>query len=200
MSKFLLLSLVICYCSHQIAAFKVNLYKQLSVRLFAGFGKQVQSSDSIEKKSSLDGSSKCTCGSGLNYIDCCQSYHKAGGGSDSVALIRSRYSAYSNDDPDYIIGTTSKTCSDYSAFMDSPINPANSLKRWTKSIRSSIITDYYQCRMEVVSSEVSDTSAKILWRHLAIRKADNVMYPIEETSTLVKSGDKWYYESGVVQR
>ena len=48
----------------------------------------------------------CPCSSGDQYQDCCQPFHEGRLPETALQLMRSRYSAYSLDLPDYIIETT----------------------------------------------------------------------------------------------
>jgi hypothetical protein len=56
--------------------------------------------------------------------------------------------------------------------------------------------------MEVDSMVIGENGvdASVKWRHLAIRKGDNLMFPIEEVSALLKTEDKWTYVKGDVVR
>ena len=48
----------------------------------------------------------CPCKSQKNYEECCKHYHIGGNPPTALALMRSRYSAYSLGLADYIIKTT----------------------------------------------------------------------------------------------
>lgn len=168
-----------------------------ATHLNAGFGKLP---DAVVVKT-VAPDEKCMCGSGVIYETCCKAYHE-GSLNDPSSLIRSRYSAYATSNIDYIISTTSKTSSDHIAFIDTPIAPTNGLKRWAKSIRSNMLDQYRYVRMEVDSMVTSENGveASVKWRHLAIRKGDNLMFPIEEVSALLKTEGKWTYVKGDVVR
>ena len=86
--------------------------------------------------------------------------------------------------------------------MDTPIAPGNGLKRWAKSIKTNMIDEYTYVRMEIDNIEIdtNDIDASVTWRHLAIRKTDNVMYPIEEKSVLSLADGVWSYVKGEVTR
>jgi SEC-C motif domain protein len=57
---------------------------------------------------------KCACGSGLSYDRCCSQWHKKGEGPiDPILLIKSRYSAFAYNLPEYIIKTTSTEGPEY---------------------------------------------------------------------------------------
>lgn len=50
--------------------------------------------------------SLCPCLSGLNYQECCQPLHQGTPADSAEQLMRSRYSAYTLADIDYIVNTT----------------------------------------------------------------------------------------------
>ena len=55
--------------------------------------------------------------------------------------------------------------------------------------------------MEVVDVQIEQNNAFITFHQLAIRKSDNVMYPTQEVSTLVRADSgQWLYEKGDVTR
>jgi SEC-C motif-containing protein len=57
---------------------------------------------------------KCACGSGLSYDRCCSQWHTKGEGPiDPILLIKSRYSAFAYNLPEYIIKTTSTEGPEY---------------------------------------------------------------------------------------
>eukprot|EP00802_Teleaulax_amphioxeia_P013186 Tamp_13235.p1 GENE.Tamp_13235~~Tamp_13235.p1 ORF type:complete len:231 (+),score=45.99 Tamp_13235:60-695(+) len=57
---------------------------------------------------------KCACGSGLSYGRCCSQWHERGEGPiDPILLIKSRYSAFAYNLPEYIIKTTSPDGPEY---------------------------------------------------------------------------------------
>ena len=65
-----------------------------------------------------------------------------------------------------------------------------------------MLDQYRYVRMEVDSMVTSENGveASVKWRHLAIRKGDNLMFPIEEVSALLKTEGKWTYVKGDVVR
>ena len=61
--------------------------------------------------------------------------------------------------------------------------------------------DYRFVRTEIVDSSIDQNQAKVTFRQLAIRKTDNVMYPTQEVSSLVKAeSGQWLYVKGDVTR
>jgi uncharacterized protein YchJ len=142
----------------------------------AGFGKSkpvTADTDSSNPKQALGDSDKCRCGSQVMYKDCCQKSHLSKEAHTPESLIQSRYSAYASDDTDFIIATTSTLSPDYASFIDTPIAPQNGMKRWAKSIRQTMIADYFFTRFEIESVVIEQNDATVVWHHLAIRRQDN---------------------------
>lgn len=146
--------------------------------------------------------SNCPCGSGTSYGKCCSPFHSHEQEPlDPVALIRSRYSAYALENLDYIVETTSSNSPDYLAYIESPIGARNGKKKWIKDIRRNMIDTFAYVRMEVDSMEVeSDDCSIVYYRHLAIRKLDNIFYPILEKAYCRLTDGVWKYEKAEVQR
>lgn len=184
-----------------------------SMRLFAGFA-LVSSKGEVEGKQEddeeenrvleLTPESVCPCGSKLKYGVCCKPFHKdAAKTHDPISLIRSRYSAYSLENLDYVIGTTAASSPDYLAYIESPIGARNGRKKWVRDVKKNMIDSFAYVRMEIdgVEHNAEDSSrAVVSYRHLAIKKSDNVMYPILEKAYVVKTNGVWKYERGEVMR
>jgi SEC-C motif-containing protein len=155
----------------------------------------------IAKTSGLDDAMKCRCGSDVVYGNCCQPYHMMKTPiTNPIDLIKARYSAYAMNDMEFIIHTTSPTSNDYEHYMSSITSKEKTIRRWVKDLRFNFI-NFHMIRMEVVNSQVHAKNAQVTFRQLSIRKDDNLMYPTEETSTLVMSSEGvWLYEKGDVQR
>lgn len=49
--------------------------------------------------------SRCPCGTGLVYGECCARWHRGETAPTAEALIRSRYSAFAVGDADYLLAT-----------------------------------------------------------------------------------------------
>lgn len=148
--------------------------------------------------------SVCPCGSKLTYGACCKPLHKGvAKANEPISLIRSRYSAYALENLDYIIETTSTSSPDYLAYIESPIGARNGRKKWIKDVRKNMIDSFAYVRMEIddIQDDAADAARTVVsYRHLAIKKADNVMYPILEKAFLIKTDGVWFYEKGEVMR
>lgn len=173
--------------------------------LHAGFSTSSSSKSKSLNPSSFtipDSSSPCLCGSTKKYSECCESVHKNVGSATSPgSLIRSRYSAYTTNNAEFIIASTSKKSPDYISYVVESPSVERGLKNWAKQIRRNMIVEYAYVKCEIIEELYSSpTQVEVKFRHLAIRKADNIMFPVEETSLLVLEDDKWLYVSGNVQR
>lgn len=168
-----------------------------------GEQQQQQATNALARKK--EPTSQCPCGSGATYGDCCLPYHTlAQKALDPVALIRSRYSAYSLENVDYVVDTTSATSPDYLAYVESPVGARSGRKKWIKDVRKNMVDSFSYVHMEVDKVETSPEGdeASVFYRHLAISKVENTMYPIEERAYCVKdtASGAWYFEAATVQR
>ena len=191
--------------SYSLYSLRINHERNLIrtstfIKLNAGFGKTEIENGNVKKP--LNEDSKCSCGSQSKYNECCMKHHEKLKAESPSILIQTRYSAYASDNVDYIIATTSRLSPDYSAFLDTALAPQNGMKRWARSIRAGMIAEYFYTRFHIDNIEIQsdNLNAVVTWRHLAIRKLDNVMYPIKEVSHLERVNDSWFYIKGEVMR
>ncbi|EDM24135.1 YchJ family protein [Caminibacter mediatlanticus] len=122
--------------------------------------------------------SKCPCGSGLKYKNCCLNYHKGANPKNALILMKSRYSAYAVGDYKYIIKTTHKI---------SPYYEKN-MQEWIESIRDFSKSDFK--KLEVIDFVENENEAFVEFRAYI---DDFIM---QERSYFIKE-DKWYYVKGV---
>jgi uncharacterized protein YchJ len=124
--------------------------------------------------------------------------------SSASDLIRARFSAYASGDTRFIIDTTSVQSPDFEYYTSLPGSKEKNIKRWGRDITSSVIKDYFFVKVEVDSEALDageENVATVVFRHLAIQKGSNVMYPIQERATLVRDdGVVWKYVMGEVSR
>ena len=202
-----LLIVLLLIAAEPLLSFKFGAKeRQLSVTsplsMAGGFGK-IEGTDAKLKKP--EDSSDCPCGSGKSYADCCKSAHEYGMVTSSGAdLIRSRFSAYAIGDTEFIIGTSSEQSPDFQYYSALPGNTQKNFKRWGRDINTSMMKDYFFVKVEVDSEaldEGEDDISTVVFRHLAIQKGSNIMYPIQEKATLVRDdGVAWKYVMGEVGR
>ena len=150
----------------------------------------------------------CPCTSSLNYENCCKPYHSQSTEESSPAgVIRARYSAYAMRNYEYIIDSTSTTSTDFEYYESTTPTKEKARRKWVKDLKFNF-KDYHMVKMEIDCEEdIGDKeSATVTYRQLAIRIADNVMFPTQETSHLVLSpanGEgkrQWRYVRGDVAR
>jgi len=60
----------------------------------------------IRRKMKISKNTKCPCGSGKKYKDCCFRWHKITNAPNALLLMKSRFTAYAVGNAEYIIKTT----------------------------------------------------------------------------------------------
>jgi SEC-C motif domain protein len=126
---------------------------------------------------------KCPCSSGENYSNCCESFHKGALPSSAVQLMRSRYSAYAYDLPEYIIETTH------------PLNPGYRHEQvaWKKEISLFSRASSFK-KLEILDSQEKDDTATVTFvAHISQNGGDA---SFTEKSLFKKIDGKWLYHSG----
>ena len=118
--------------------------------------------------------SKCPCGSGKKYKECCFKFHKGSNPKNALELMKSRFSAYAVGEANYIIKTTHK---------NSPHFEENK-KEWIKSIKEFSKSEFK--KLEIINFIDGEKEAFVKFRAYI---DDCVM---EEKSRFIKK-DKWYY-------
>ena len=122
--------------------------------------------------------SKCPCGSGLKYKNCCYILHKGANPNDALTLMKSRYCAYAVGDANYIIKTTHNTSPHYE----------NNKEEWIKSIKEFSKSNFK--KLEIISFKEIENEAFVEF------KAYIDEFVMHERSYFIKE-DKWYYVKGV---
>ncbi|RUO26048.1 Zn-binding protein [Aliidiomarina minuta] len=116
----------------------------------------------------------CPCGSGKPYSSCCQRYHQDHAiPASPEALMRSRYTAFALKLADYLI--TSWHPSSCPADLDLDNSPT-----WLQ--------------LQVLSSSQHGDEGKVHFR--ALHTEGKGIGFLEEHSTFVREGQRWYYLSG----
>lgn len=125
----------------------------------------------------------CPCGSEKEYDHCCQIFHKGKRPKNALLLMRSRYSAYVLNIPDYIIQTTH------------PANPQYSENKlaWKQSISQfSLHTTFH--KLEVLDFKEKNTLATVTFTaHLSQEGNDSTF---TERSYFEKINNRWFYRGG----
>ncbi|MDO9138789.1 MAG: YchJ family protein [Methylobacter sp.] len=123
----------------------------------------------------------CRCGSGLNYAQCCGSFH-AGESKPvtALALMRSRFSAYALHDSGYLLET------------------------WDARVRPELI-DFSKENVDWLRLEIGGTKkggandAKGVVEFKAYYVQDGEEYVMNEVSQFVKRAGGWFYLDGRVK-
>ena len=197
----------LCSAVHAFTNF-VNFNRRASSTLSAGFGAAVGDSKSSNSnsKSLPAGDTTCPCASGRAYSNCCHPFHDpvAVASTDPVSVVRARYSAYKLGHLDYIVASTSPSSPDYVSYIESPIGARSGAAKWKKDLQKTMLDPYVYIRMEVDGSEPVDGeegAVVVQYRHLAIQKKDNTMYPVCERALLKRSPmGTWGYVKSDVSR
>ncbi len=129
----------------------------------------------------------CPCGSGNSYIDCCRPYHFGKRACDAVSLMRSRYTAFVLNLPDYLIQTTH------------PANPqANqNLLQWKKSLSQFSRNALFK-KLEVLDAKEWQDIATVTFTAYLSQKGQDSTFT--ERSYFEKFADQWLYRGGKVVR
>ncbi len=129
----------------------------------------------------------CPCCSGKPYSQCCQPFHKGVLPLNALALMRSRYSAYANQLPEYIIATTHPQHPQY--------HQNQSL--WEKQILQFCQQTEFQ-KLEILEFVDGQNEAWVTFTaHLQQNKKDGTFI---EKSHFVKLGKRWLYRDGEMKR
>jgi SEC-C motif-containing protein len=131
--------------------------------------------------------SSCPCGSGNAYAECCQPYHLGKAPENALALMKSRYSAYTHSIPEYIIYTTH------------PANPSfmKDTIAWTNQIMKFCKNTTFE-RLEILDFKDGAVNAFVIFKaHLKQKNQDATF---TEKSRFEKVADRWLYLDGQIIR
>jgi SEC-C motif-containing protein len=121
---------------------------------------------------------KCPCGSGEKYKNCCEKWHKIGSAPNALLLMKSRFTAYAIGNADYIIKTTHKTSPHYE----------KNINEWRKSIKQFSNSAFK--KLEILNFIDGEKEAYVEF------KAYIDDYVMHERSYFIKE-DKWYYVNAI---
>ena len=194
-----LLLLMVVVPSMSFFSSQGGMCKMFNTRCFAGFG---SAPEKVEQPTVAV--TTCPCSSGLQYDACCGPFHKKSQQlPDATSLMRSRYSAYALGNIEYIIDTTSPTSPDYISYVESPVGARSGKKKWEKDIRKNMLDMFVYVKMEIDGTDTVEGDSDrmtVQYRHLAIKKTDNTMFPISETALCQKIDGQWLYSKSDVAR
>lgn len=128
---------------------------------------------------------ECPCGSGRKYALCCGPFHQGALPESAVQLMRSRYSAYCLNLPDYLIQTTHPASPQF--------HPNRAL--WTQMISRFCQQTQFK-KLEVLHAEEKGDFATVTFTaHLSQNKED---LSYTERSYFDKVKGRWLYRSGLL--
>ncbi|MEW6707326.1 MAG: YchJ family metal-binding protein [Pseudomonadota bacterium] len=120
----------------------------------------------------------CPCGSGRAYPACCGRWHAGPEhlqAPDAEALMRSRYSAYVMDLPDYLLATW------HTSTRPGALQPGEPGLKWLG--------------LEVKRHVAQDADHAVV-EFVARSKLGGRAHRLHETSRFVREGGRWYYVDG----
>jgi peptide deformylase len=125
----------------------------------------------------------CPCGSHKEYDVCCRLFHRGGIAENALLLMRSRYSAYVLNIPEYIVLTTHPASPQYSDDKFS----------WKRSISQFSRGSSFH-RLEILDFKEQSTLATVTFTvHLSQKGKDATF---TERSHFEKIGSRWFYRTG----
>ncbi len=117
----------------------------------------------------------CRCCSGLNYVDCCKSYHQLQADAKTPeALMRSRYCAYALHLADYIVLTTHPNVRH--------LHQKETILAWAKANS--------WLKLEICAAQNNIVEFKAYYVH------QNSMHVHHERSIFLIHQQKWFYLEG----
>jgi peptide deformylase len=127
----------------------------------------------------------CPCSSGLSYTECCKRFHEGEWPENALQLMRSRYTAYQLNKPDYIIKTTHPGSPQYS----------NNLLSWKRSISNFSRNTQFN-RLEVLEFKEHNTLAVVTFTIYITQKGKDATFT--EKSYFEKLKGQWLYRGGQI--
>lgn len=128
----------------------------------------------------------CPCSSGNSYEECCKPYHQNKIPENALILMRSRYSAYALNLPDYIIRTTHPASPQYSENQFS----------WRRNI-TQFSKNFTFNTLEVLDFKEKSTVATVTFTaHLSQEERDATF---TERSYFEKNKGRWFYRGGQLE-
>lgn len=126
---------------------------------------------------------RCLCFSGKDYDLCCKPFHQGAIPEQALALMRSRYSAYALNIPEYIIETTHPASPQYS----------DNKFWWKKNISQFAKSCSFQ-NLEILDFKEKDTLAVVTFT--AYLSQDGHDATFTEKSYFEKNKNRWLYRGG----
>lgn len=125
----------------------------------------------------------CPCGTQKPYQDCCQPLHEGQLPTNALELMRSRYSAYSLNLPDYIIKTTHPASPQYN----------ENLQLWKREIIEFSQNTSFE-KLEIIDFKEEGELALVAFTAYISHAGKDAAFT--EASYFEKKGGKWLYLRG----
>lgn len=128
---------------------------------------------------------KCPCCSGKSYANCCKLFHKGKHAENALQLMRSRFTAYALDLPEYIIQTTH------------PANPQfiEDTFLWKKSISQFSKSSWFK-KLDILDFKEERSNATVTFVAHIYQGADDCTFTEKSYFELIDHD--WLYRSGQV--
>jgi len=126
---------------------------------------------------------QCPCSSGKDYEVCCKKYHQGAVPENALVLMRSRYSAYAFNLPEYIIATTHPASPQYS----------DNMFIWKRSISRFALNTVFH-KLEVLDFKESAHMAQVVFTAFISQGGQEATFT--ERSYFDKVHERWLYRGG----
>jgi SEC-C motif-containing protein len=126
----------------------------------------------------------CPCHSKSNYQKCCRTYHLGTPAPNATALMRSRYSAYSLNLPDYLMATTHPKNEQY----------MEDASAWKQSIQQFTKNTLFKS-LEILDASEDGANATVTFRAGLMQGLKDISFT--EKSSFEKIDGRWLYLDGV---
>ncbi len=127
----------------------------------------------------------CPCSSGKSYENCCQKYHRGTLAENALSLMKSRYSAYALNIPDYIIETTHPKSSQYK----------KDKKSWKEEISLFSKNTHFH-RLDILEFQDGEETAFVTFKAFLTQNGTDVSFT--EKSLFEKFLKKWLYKEALI--
>lgn len=130
--------------------------------------------------------SKCPCGSGKKYKECCGIFHNGSNPRDALTLMKSRYSAYVAGESKYIIKTTHKENPDFK----------DDKKLWENDIKGFGRENKF-LGLKILETQLGDSESFVSFEVSLEQNGQNIK--LLEKSKFLKVDNIWLYHSGELE-
>lgn len=125
----------------------------------------------------------CPCCSGPSYQNCCQSLHRGAKAESAEKLMRSRYSAYALNLPDYIIETTHPASPQYFAQKET----------WKRKISEFSKSNSFE-QLEILSTQEKQPMASVCFSVKLLQEQEDCSFSEKSLFEFYKG--RYYYLNG----